>query len=78
MNDLSYYIVEHNTELKSRPCEKFLVEFCTSALLKALKFNLLSLKKADGQTLRSAEVQKSALEFSRGLDLNLQIFVERL
>jgi hypothetical protein len=43
----------------------------TSALLKALKINnLLYSKKTDGQTLRSADVQKSAKEFSHGLDFS--------
>ena len=32
--------------LKSRPCENFLADFCTSALLKALKINLLYSKKS--------------------------------
>ena len=31
--------------LKSRPCEKILADFCTSALLKALEFNLVTIKK---------------------------------
>ena len=35
--------------LKSTPCEKILADFCTSALPKALKFNLVTLKKADDQ-----------------------------
>ena len=35
-------------KLKSRPWEKFLVNFCAYALLKALNINLLTLKKADG------------------------------
>ena len=40
--------------LKLRPCEKFLASFCTSALLKALKINLLYPKKTDGQAFRSS------------------------
>ena len=44
-------------------------DFCTSALLKALKINLVTtLKKADGQAFRIVEVQKSAREFSHDLD----------
>ena len=33
------------------------------ALLKNLKINLLYSKKADGQVFRSAELQRSAVEF---------------
>ena len=54
--------------LKSRPCENSLADFCTSALLKGLKINLLYPKKANGRAFRSAEVQKSARELSDGLD----------
>ena len=43
--------------------ENFLADFCTSVLLKALK-------KTDGQAFRGAEVQKSAREFSHGLDFS--------
>ena len=50
---------------KTIPCENSLVDFCTSALLKPLKINLLYSKKS----FRSAEVQKSAKEFSHGLNL---------
>ena len=55
-------------QLKSRPFENSLVDFCISALLKALKINLLYPKKANGQAFRSAEVQKSARKFSHSLD----------
>ena len=44
--------------LKLRPCEKILVDFCTSAILKGLNIKLLYSKKANGETF-SAEVQKS-------------------
>ena len=54
----------------SGPFENCLANFCRSALLKALKINFLYRKKADGQTLKSAEVQKSTREFSHGLDLS--------
>ena len=57
--------------LKLRPFEKFLADFGTSALLKALKINLLfTLKNADGQAFRSAEVRKYARDFSHDLNLN--------
>ena len=58
--------------IKSRPYENFLVDFCTFSLLKALKTNLFYTKKTpDGQTLRSAEVQESAREFSHSLYLKV-------
>ena len=60
--------------LELRPCGNCLADFCTSALLKALKINLIyskKIKKSDGQAFRVAEVQKSAGEFSNGLDLSL-------
>ena len=42
--------------LKKRPCEKSLVDFCTYALLLALKINLLYPEKhRDGQGFRSAK-----------------------
>ena len=51
-------VIEFSTTIvKSRPCENSLADFCTSALLKALKINLLTLKKADGQALSSAKVR---------------------
>ena len=56
------------TRLKSRPCEKFLADLYISALLKTLRINLLYFKKTDGQAFNSGEVQKSAEEFSHGLD----------
>ena len=40
--------------LMSRPCENFIADFCTSALLKPLKINLIFPKKADGQAFRIA------------------------
>ena len=49
--------------LNLRPCEKFLADFGTSALIKALKINLLSSTKADAQALRSAEVQRPLENF---------------
>ena len=57
--------------LKSRPCEKILADYCSSALLKALKFNLISLKKEDDQA--STEMHKSDRNFSHGLDLSQRI-----
>ena len=36
--------------------------------MKALKINILYSKKADGQAFRSAEMEKSARNFSHGLD----------
>ena len=42
-----------------------------SALLKALKFNLVTLKKADDQA--NSEVHKSDRNFSHGLDLSQRI-----
>ena len=52
-----------------RPGENYLAEFCTFALLKALKINLIYSKKVDGQAFKSKEVQKSARGFSQGLNL---------
>ena len=46
--------------LGSRPCENSLVEFSTSEK---------RVKKLDFRVYRSAEVQKSAREFSHGLNL---------
>jgi hypothetical protein len=43
--------------LKSRPSEIYLPNFCTSALLKAIKIKLLYSKKADGPIFRSAKVR---------------------
>ena len=60
--------------LKSRPCENSLADFCIFALLKALKINLIYSKKVDGQAFKSKEVQKSAREFSQGLNLNQVLF----
>ena len=57
--------------LKSRPCEKILADYCTSALLKALKFNLVTLNKADDHA--NSEVHKSDRNFSHGLDLSQRI-----
>ena len=50
--------------------ENYLADFCTSTLLKALKINLLYPNTKDGKPFRHAEVQKSAREFSHGLDLS--------
>ena len=51
-------VIEFSTTIvKSRPCENSLADFCTSALFKALKINLLYSKKADGQAFRSAKVR---------------------
>ena len=63
-----YQTIRTRMKFKSRPCENPLADFCTSALLKALKINTGYSKKTDGQAFRSAEVQKSAREFSHGLD----------
>ena len=52
------------------PCENFLEDFYTSALLKAIRINLFCSKKAGGQPFRIVELQKSAREFSHGLDFN--------
>ena len=59
--------------LKLRPCGNCLADISTSALPKALKINLIYSKKnwkADGQAFKVAEVQKSAGEFSHGLNLS--------
>ena len=48
----------------------------TFALLTALKINLVSLKKANGQAFRSAEVQKSTREFSHGLNFRCILLCE--
>ena len=42
------------------PFEKFLADFCAFPLLKTLKIDFFTIKKADGQAFRNAEVQKSA------------------
>ena len=39
--------------------------------MKALKINILYSKKADGQAFKSAEMEKSARNFSHGLDLSV-------
>ena len=57
----------------SRPCENSLADFCTSALLKALN---LYYKKANFQAFSSAEVYKSAREFSHGLDFRLKLQIK--
>ena len=78
MNGLySFYILE----LKSRPCEKFLADFFTTAFLKALEINLLwlsTLKIADGQTLRSVEMQKSTREFYHREDVKKNSDIESI
>lgn len=50
------------------------MDFWTSALLKALKSTFFALKKADGQAFRGAEAQKSARNFSYGLDFKLCVW----
>ena len=55
---LSACNAQHFGNLKMRPSEYSLADFCTSALLKAVRINLL------------AKVQKSAREFSHGFDLS--------
>ena len=60
--------------LKLRPGENSLAEYCTFELLKALKINLIYSKKVDGQAFKSKEVQKSAREFSQGLNLSQVLF----
>ena len=55
---------------KSRPSENFLIDFCNSVILKALKFNLLYSKESNVQAFRSAELQKSVGEFLHGLDFS--------
>jgi hypothetical protein len=54
-----------------RPCENSLADFCSFALPKVLKINLLNPKKAIGQAFRSVEVQITARKFSHGLDLRM-------
>ena len=67
-------ILDRNRVSKSRPSENSLADFCTSALLlKAL--NLYS-KKANFQAFSSAEVYKSAREFSHGLDFRLKLQIK--
>ena len=65
----AYDIFLRIMELKLRPSENSLADFCTSALMKALKINLLYSKKVYGEAFWNAEVQKSAGEFSHGLDI---------
>ena len=62
---------DYSKKTESRPCENSLVDFCNSALLKALKINLLYPKKYRCSNFRSAKVRKSAREFSHGLDFRL-------
>ena len=52
----------------SRPCDNFLADFCTSAILKVS--NSIALTKSDGQVFRRPEVQNFAEEFSHGLNLS--------
>ena len=56
--------------IKSRSCENYLAEFCTSALLKPLKINPLHSKKADGQAYRNPQEKLSH-------NLDLRIFEEK-
>ena len=56
-------------QLKSRPCENYLVDFCTSAFLTTQKMNLLYSKKSM-QMVKLSEEQKSAREFSHSLDFS--------
>ena len=56
------------TGFRSRPCENSLANYCTSKSSKNKP--PLSLNKADGQAFRSVEVQKSARNFSHGLDFS--------
>ena len=61
----------HHAGLRSGPFENYLAVFCTSALLEALKINLLYLlRKANDQAFRSAKVLKSARNFSHGLEFS--------
>ena len=60
--------------LNSGPCEKYLADFCASALLKALKINLFL---QIVEVFRSAEVRKSAREFSHVLNLRHSRFLQQ-
>ena len=55
-------------DFKLRTCEKSLVDFCTSVLLKALKINLICSKKK--QMVKLAVMQMSVGHFSNGLDFS--------
>lgn len=57
--------------LKSKPCEKFLVNFCTSALMKAGAIAFFTLTRLFFRALKSAEVQKFARKFSCCLDFSV-------
>ena len=52
-------------------CKLSKTDFCTFALLKALKLNLLYIKIANGWAFRSAEDWNSTRKFSDGLDLRV-------
>ena len=58
-------------QIKLRPCENSLADFCSFVLPKVLKINLLYSNKANSQAFRSVEVKISAQKFSHGLDLRM-------
>ena len=51
-----------SNKLRSRPSESSLADFCTSALLKALKINLLFFKKKQMVKLSESQTCKSLLQ----------------
>ena len=56
--------------LRSRPCENSLAFFCTTALLKAIKINLLYSIKRRWSSFQKCRSAKSSSKFSHGLHLN--------
>ena len=52
-------VIEFSTTIvKSRPCEKFLADFCTSALLKALKIDILYSKNSRWSSFQKCRTVK--------------------
>ena len=63
-----YSSIVHLFQIKSRPCENSLADFCSSTLLKVLKINLLQPRKSKWssfQKCRSTKVRQGFFTWSR-------------